>query len=90
MVLADVEQHRLDALLGDRLAMHDGHPVGPLVERERRVEVGDGDADVVDPAEHGPDSSLRPVRVALIANRASGAGLDPEPLVRAMRAHGAR
>jgi diacylglycerol kinase (ATP) len=29
------------------------------------------------------------VRVALIANAASGSGLDPEPLVRAMEAHGA-
>jgi diacylglycerol kinase (ATP) len=29
------------------------------------------------------------VRVALIANRASGSGLDPEPLARAMREHGA-
>jgi diacylglycerol kinase family enzyme len=29
------------------------------------------------------------VRVALIANRASGGGLDPEPLAAAMRAHGA-
>jgi diacylglycerol kinase (ATP) len=29
------------------------------------------------------------VRIALIANRASGSGLDPEPLARAMREHGA-
>ena len=29
------------------------------------------------------------MRVALVANRASGSGLDPEPLVRAMREHGA-
>ena len=29
------------------------------------------------------------MRLALIANRASGGGLDPEPLARAMRAHGA-
>src|SRR5690349_10018948 len=35
------------------------------------------------------DNTLRPVRVALIANRASGGGLDPGPLVEAMRAHGA-
>ena len=34
-------------------------------------------------------SNLVPVRVALIANRASGSGLDPEPLVRAMEGHGA-
>jgi diacylglycerol kinase family enzyme len=44
---------------------------------------------VVDPLEHSPEASLASVRVALIANRASGSGLDPEPLVRAMRAHGA-
>jgi diacylglycerol kinase family enzyme len=29
------------------------------------------------------------VRVALVANRASGGGLDPEPLIAAMREHGA-
>ena len=29
------------------------------------------------------------MRVALIANRASGSGLDPDPLVRAMRSRGA-
>ena len=102
VVLADVEQHRLDALLGHELAMHDRHPVDPLVQRERRVEVRDGDADVVDPIEQvgdgrgrspvkpgAPRSKVRSVRVALIANRAAGSGLDPEPLVRAMRAHGA-
>ena len=33
--------------------------------------------------------TLSPVRVALIANRASGSGLDPEPLARAMREQGA-
>jgi hypothetical protein len=53
VVLADVEQDRLDALLGERLAVHERHPVGLLVQRDRRVEVRDGDADVVDPAEHG-------------------------------------
>jgi diacylglycerol kinase family enzyme len=36
-----------------------------------------------------PDNTLRPVRVALIANRASGGGLDPGPLVDVMRARGA-
>ena len=35
------------------------------------------------------DNTLRPVRVALIANRASGGGLDPAPLVAAMRERGA-
>jgi len=37
------------------------------------------------PAGHYP----RSVRVTLIVNRASGRGLDPEPLADAMRAHGA-
>jgi diacylglycerol kinase (ATP) len=35
-------------------------------------------------------SSLDPVRVALVVNRASGRGLDPAPLARAMEAHGAQ
>jgi diacylglycerol kinase (ATP) len=35
------------------------------------------------------EGSLAAVRVAFIANRASGSGLDPEPLVRAMRERGA-
>ena len=35
------------------------------------------------------EGSLPAVRVALIANRASGSGLDPEPLARAMGEHGA-
>ena len=52
MVLADVEQHGLDALLLDDLAMRDGHAVGLLVQRDRGVEVFDGDPDVVDPGEH--------------------------------------
>jgi diacylglycerol kinase (ATP) len=34
-------------------------------------------------------STVENVRVALIANRASGSGLDPEPLVQAMRQRGA-
>jgi hypothetical protein len=59
MVLADVEQHGLDALLLDDLAMRDGHAVGLFVQGDRGVEVLDGDADVVDPGEHpGPESSL--------------------------------
>jgi diacylglycerol kinase (ATP) len=44
---------------------------------------------VIDPPEHAGKSRLGPVRVALIANRASGGGLDPTPLVRAMEARGA-
>jgi diacylglycerol kinase (ATP) len=45
---------------------------------------------VVDPAEHRAECTLTPlVRIALAANTASGGGLDPEPLVEAMRRHGA-
>ena len=52
MAVADVEQHRLDALLGDRLAVGERHPEGALVELQRGVEVVDGDADVIDQPEH--------------------------------------
>ena len=64
----------------------------PYVSRwsgDRGVEVGDRYADVVDAAEHGGECILSAVRIALAANRASGGGLDPEPLVAAMRGHGA-
>jgi diacylglycerol kinase family enzyme len=44
---------------------------------------------VVDPVEHGRETTLRRVRVALIANRVSGGGLDAEPLARIMRERGA-
>jgi diacylglycerol kinase family enzyme len=44
---------------------------------------------VVDPGKHAGEGTLLPVRVALVANRASGGGLDPEPLAAAMREHGA-
>ena len=62
VALADVEQDRLDAVLGDRLAMDERHPEGSLVERDRGVEVLDGDADVVDPAETRPLSLARRLR----------------------------
>jgi diacylglycerol kinase (ATP) len=60
------------------------------VQGDRSVEVGDGDADVVDPLKQGVEGSLARVRVAFIANRAAGSGLDPEPLARAMRERGAQ
>ena len=82
VVLADVEQHRLDALLGDHLAVHQLHAVGGRVELERRVEVGDGDADVVDAAEHRPESTLTRACESRSRQPASGGGLDPEPLAR--------
>src|SRR5919202_2060386 len=53
VAFADVEQHRLDALLLDHLAVRELHAVRLLVQRDRGVEVVDGDADVVDAGEHG-------------------------------------
>jgi YegS/Rv2252/BmrU family lipid kinase len=44
---------------------------------------------VVDAIEHPAEATLTAVRVVLIANRASGSGLDPEPLAGVMREHGA-
>ena len=58
MVLADVEQDSLDALLLDDLAVGHLHPEGVPIERQRVLDVLDGDADVVDPVEHAPQSSL--------------------------------
>ena len=40
VVLADVEQRRLDALLGDRLAVHEREAVDVDVEVDRLLEVG--------------------------------------------------
>jgi hypothetical protein len=51
--LADAEQSRLDALLLDRLAVLEGHPETLGIELDRRVEVLDGDAYVIDCLEHG-------------------------------------
>ena len=89
VAVPDVEQRRLDALLGDRLAMDERHPVRVAVHGDRRLEVLDGHADVVDAPEHGGECTLTPVRIALAANRASGGGLDPDPLAAAMRDRGA-
>jgi hypothetical protein len=55
VALADVEQRGLDALLGHRLAMHERHAIGACVEIDRRVEIGDGDSNVVDAAEHAAE-----------------------------------
>src|ERR1700760_38942 len=52
VVLADVEQDRLDALLLDDLAMRERELEAVAIQRERRRELLDGDADVVDPREH--------------------------------------
>ena len=62
MARSDVEQRRLDALFGDRLAVGERHRERALIERERGVEVGDGDADVVDQPEHRARSLRAGVR----------------------------
>ncbi len=52
MAVPDVEQGRVDTLIGHRLAMHERHSERVAVERERRVDVRDGDADVIDRGQH--------------------------------------
>jgi len=55
---ADTKRRRLDALLGDRLAMLETGAEEPLVGRDRLVEVGHRDAEVVDAARrHGVDAN---------------------------------
>jgi hypothetical protein len=51
--VADAEEHRLDALLGNRLAVLERHAEPLGVELDRSVEILDCDADVVDCLEHG-------------------------------------
>jgi diacylglycerol kinase (ATP) len=89
VALPDVEERGLHALVGERLAMNERHPVGVAVDRDRGVEVLDRDAHVIDAAEHAAESTLSAVRIALIANRTSGGTLEPEPLAEAMRDRGA-
>ena len=57
VALADAEQHGLDALLLDGLAVLHGHAEPLRVERDGLVEVLHGHSDVIDPPEHGPQSS---------------------------------
>jgi hypothetical protein len=52
VTVADVEQNRFDALLGDRLAVDERHAEDLFLELDGGVEVIDGDAGVVDPVEH--------------------------------------
>jgi diacylglycerol kinase (ATP) len=89
VALADVEQRGLHALVGQPLAVHERHAVRVAVNRDGGVQILDRDTDVIDAAEHGGECTLAAVRIALAANRASGGGLDPEPLAAAMRALGA-
>ena len=60
VALADVEQHRLDALLGDHLAVAEPQLEAVAVELERGLELLHGDADVVDAAEHRAAVYSRP------------------------------
>ena len=53
VVLADVQQHRLHALLLDDLAVGDAELEAVAVELQRGLDLLDGHADVVDAAEHG-------------------------------------
>ena len=56
MAVADIEQHRLDALLLHGLAMDLRHPERSLVKGDRAVEIRDRDAHVIDQPEHAPES----------------------------------
>jgi hypothetical protein len=50
--VAHAQERGLDALLSDRLAVLQGHPETLGVELDRRVEILDGDAHVIDCLEH--------------------------------------
>ena len=60
VAVADLEQHGLDPLLLDGLAVLLAHAEGIAVQREGAVEVLDGDSDVIDAPEHGRGSLLFP------------------------------
>jgi len=92
VVLSHVQQRGLDTLRLHRLAVHQREPEDVDVEVDRLLEVAHREADVVDAPEHRPESrqvAWLGVRIALIANAASGGGLDPEELAERMRRHGA-
>ena len=65
VAVADVEQDRLDALLLDRLAVRERHRHRALIERQRRVQVVGGDADVIDQAEHPAPSVFGALEASL-------------------------
>jgi L-ascorbate metabolism protein UlaG (beta-lactamase superfamily) len=52
VAVADIDQHRLDALFGHRLAMHQGHSEDSLVQLDCAVQVVDCNANVIYPLEH--------------------------------------
>ena len=53
--LADEERRCLDALIDDRLAFLEARPEESLVRRDRLVEIGDGDPEMMD-APHAGDA----------------------------------
>src|SRR5579863_10727211 len=53
------EQRRLDAVLAEHLAVQESHAEPLAVGGDGRLELGDGDADVVDPLEHASADSTR-------------------------------
>ena len=63
--VADLQEGCLDALVRDRPAQDDLGPEEPAPRRHRLVEVGNGDADVVNPiARHAPDATVGAMRRA--------------------------
>ena len=58
VAVADVQQRGLDALLRDRLAVHQRHAVRVAMNGDRGVEVDDRNADVVDAPEHDGECTL--------------------------------
>lgn len=57
VALADVQQHRLDSLLLDNLAVNERHAVGVLIQRDCRLKIVDCDADVVDCSKHSREDT---------------------------------
>jgi hypothetical protein len=53
MGIADSEEHRLDALLGNGLAVLQRHAKALRIELDCRIEILDGDAEMVDCLKHG-------------------------------------
>ena len=52
VALADVEQGCVDSLFVDHLPVHERHPEDPQVDGDRRLQVGNGDTDVINPRQH--------------------------------------
>jgi hypothetical protein len=53
MGISHSQERGLDALLGDGLAMLQRHPEALRIELDRRIEILDRDAEMVDCLEHG-------------------------------------